>query len=213
MKIKENQKTQIILHIGLHKTGTTFLQQEIFPKLKGVNYKFYYDMQDYKIKDGYINLISCENLSGSLLSSIKFGAFERKALLYGMKALYPNARIIVGFRNKEKWLRSVYVQHIKQGRLYRSYNSFLETVPTEFVDFDSYECLIRELFDDVYVYHFEDLKKDVDSFVRGICDFIGAEVPIFINRKWSKHWNDRKLILGKIRSSLFKYSRKILDEL
>lgn len=211
--MNKEQNTQVILHIGLHKTGTTFLQQEIFPKLKGVNYKIYYEMQDYKIKDGAVNLISCENLSGSLLASIKFGAFERNALLYGMKALYPNARIIVGFRDKKAWLYSVYCQHIKQGRLYRSYNAFLRTIPAEYIDFNSYECLICELFDDVYVYYFEAIQKDVDGFVRDICDFIGVPVPIFVNKKFNKAWGSRKLLLGKIRSFVFIYSRKFLEKL
>ena len=54
----------IVIHLGLHKTGTTFLQQEIFPKLAGVNYKVYFDENKYEFNDE-INLISCESLSGS----------------------------------------------------------------------------------------------------------------------------------------------------
>jgi len=43
------KKYNIVFHLGLHKTGTTFLQQEIFPKLSGVNYKVYFDENKYEL--------------------------------------------------------------------------------------------------------------------------------------------------------------------
>ena len=40
-KNKGNHKSEnydIIIHVGLHKTGTTFLQKEIFSRMKNINY-------------------------------------------------------------------------------------------------------------------------------------------------------------------------------
>ena len=52
----------MIVHVGLHKTGTTFLQREIFPKIKNVNYnRDVFWVKNYKNK---INVISNEWLSG-----------------------------------------------------------------------------------------------------------------------------------------------------
>ena len=55
----------LFLHIGLHKTGTTFLQQAVFPKWQGINYipedklEFLVRMDE---KQDY--LLSREGLSG-----------------------------------------------------------------------------------------------------------------------------------------------------
>ena len=58
------------IHIGLGKTGTTFLQEEIFPKISNLNGLNYYNKV---ISENIINLdnyfLSNENLVGEFFSS------------------------------------------------------------------------------------------------------------------------------------------------
>ena len=109
---------EIIFHIGLHKTGTTFLQRYVFPKLKNVNL-FCTDGRPFNgiedLEKDKINLISIENLSGSPFSS---NEFTRYTIMEELAKLYPNAKIIVTFRNKNSWLKSLYSQYIKTGGTY-----------------------------------------------------------------------------------------------
>jgi len=57
---------KVVFHVGLHMTGTTFLQRKVFLNIKEIelfvegNKKWY---ADTKLSDGKINVISNENLS------------------------------------------------------------------------------------------------------------------------------------------------------
>ena len=53
--------SEIFIHIGMHKTGSSFLQNEIFPKLD-INY--FRPKDEYIIKPGK-NLISNESFMGN----------------------------------------------------------------------------------------------------------------------------------------------------
>lgn len=204
---------KIFIHIGLHKTGTSFLQKVIFPNLKGINYKIYYKPDIFELQENKINLISCESLSGNPLSSVRFGDLDRKLLIYGLKKMYPNAAIIVGFRHKENWLKSLYANRIKQGNYVRNFNDFYDRFNKEYLDFEGYEKLIKSLFSNVYVYQFEDLKNNPTEFVQNICKFIGVPFPEYKNKIVNKAWKGWKLQVGKLRSVAFIVSRKILERI
>jgi hypothetical protein len=197
----------VVIHVGLHRTATTFLQNEIFPKLQGVNYKVYHDQADYNIIKDKINLISCESLSGSPTTWIKYNFTIRDILAKGLKAEFPDAKIIVGFRDKEKWAKSIYSHAVKQGRVYSSYESWYKKFDKKHLDFKGYLQLLNSLFENVYVYHLEDLQKDPDSFVRNMCAFIGVDAPSFENKKSNRGWVGWKLYLGRLRAYLIRKVR------
>ena len=115
---------EIYVHVGLHKTATTFLQEEVFPKLQGIKY---YNLIKAKNRQALLLaaiesegkiLISDEDLSGSPLV---FGskADERKKMAYTLHKLIPDAKIIVGIRNERDWFKSV-KNHILRVNPYRS---------------------------------------------------------------------------------------------
>ena len=197
----------IVIHVGLHRTGTTFLQNEIFPKLQGVNYKVYHDQTEYILSKDKINLISCESLSGSPTTWIKYNFTIRDLLAKGLKAEFPNAKIIVGFRDKEKWAKSIYGQAVKQGRVYINYESWYKKFDKKHLDFEGYLHLLNSLFENVYVYYLEDLQKDPDSFVKNMCNFIGVNTPLFKNKKLNRSWVGWKLYLGRLRAFLIRKVR------
>ena len=69
---------KIILHIGLHKTGTTFLQNHIFPRLKNTNY-FNQKLNNKRIKIVRQKII--KDLNGEQIKVDFFKKFSNKPLL------------------------------------------------------------------------------------------------------------------------------------
>jgi len=176
---------KVVIHLGLHRTGTTFLQKEVFPKLKDVNFTRNYTIVT-KMERFKINLISNEDLSICPFDN-KFHKgltpTDRFVVIDRIKKIFPHASIILGLRDKEEWSRSLYSQYVKSG--YRlSYPEFMMRFNiTKFYDFESYVDYIRKNFDNVFVYYLEDLKKDNYKIVSDICSFIGVDVPKYKNKK------------------------------
>jgi hypothetical protein len=65
---------KIILHIGIHKTATTFLQEIVFPKIKSVHFeRSSIDIERLARKAKETLLISYESLSGRPWGSVNEG--------------------------------------------------------------------------------------------------------------------------------------------
>lgn len=190
----------VVLHVGLHKTGTTFLQQAIFPKLQNVNYihiggkpVLIEEFLSIEIQENMINLISGERLSGKPYI-IPNDHQDRYRIADRLKKLFPQAKIIVGVRNTEDWYRSLYKQYCKmRGTANRLY--FDEHFDDGYLDNKGYVAYLREIFPDVYVYHYEHLNENSQRFVEGICDFIGTETPAFENKIYNKSMTEGQLNL------------------
>lgn len=120
-------KQQFFLHIGLPKTGTTYLQNQIFK---------YYDIKYYQkesifgkiffnyLKTGnaeYLELIiralKQESLtlhSNETISDLLFRKeLEGSILFERLKALQIETMIIISKRNEESFLKSYYLEHVK----------------------------------------------------------------------------------------------------
>jgi hypothetical protein len=203
----------IIFHLGLHRTGTTFLQNEIFPKIEGLSYNVYRpDSPEYFLDKNKINLISREGLSGRPFASINLNALERDLFAYGISKKYPNSRIILGIRKKDDWLKSLYHYYVKGGG-YMSYESWFNNFDKSYLDFERYIDLLNDLFDEVYVYNFEELRNNKKKCIQDLCDFIGLDPPSFEDKAHNKSWNKGKLWLGKLRGYLIRNSKLLIDEI
>lgn len=144
---------KIYLHVGMPKTATTFLQVRCFPYLKGLRYqnKDIRDLVDRiiytnpifldrkKIKqelDGLLRsmgdenlLISQERLFGNMLRN-----YHDNVYLAGcLKAVFPNAKLIVVIRRQDELAESIYKQAL-QGYYYQTLNSFLNYKNGVFAD-------------------------------------------------------------------------------
>lgn len=162
---------EIIVHIGLHRTGTTFLQKDVFEKIKDINYIFDDALHRIHIEEG-INLISNEGLSLSMPHSFVY----RIQVLDFLKTLFPDAKIILGFRDTDKWLKSCYYRYVISGGQL-SFDWYLKHYKDNIIDFDKYEFEVKKRFKHVYIYTQEDLVKNREGVINGMCNFIGCEVP------------------------------------
>jgi len=186
----------IVIHLGLHKTGTTFFQEKIFNKIENVNLIRRYDLI-IKLNKDKVNIISNENLSitpfdnkfhKGLTSDYRFIVIDR------IKRLFPNAKIIIGLRkNRLEWTRSLYSEYIKSyGCL--SFDNFIQRFNIEsYYDFESYVDYIKKNFDNVFVYYLSDLRNNNKKIVNDVCSFIGVETPIYNNEIVNKRLNETLL--------------------
>ncbi len=87
---------KIFIHVGMTKTGTSFLQAQIFPKIENVNLHHTKEMT-IKILPDKLNIISHEHFSqGSYQKSIQFE--DRKIVAERLKKCFPDAEIIICIR-------------------------------------------------------------------------------------------------------------------
>lgn len=135
---------KVYFHIGLHKTGSTFLQKEVFPNIPQNNFKYiggivdrfkelvYQDPVFYnadhtriqleKLMDkDKINLISDENLSGDPQN----GGIYRSSIIAKIYQCFPNAKIILFIRRQDNWAISNYRGSIRRGSNLSLENFFL----------------------------------------------------------------------------------------
>lgn len=193
--------TKVFIHIGMHKTGTTFLQQEVFPKIPNINYQTKVDLTT-KVEERKINLFSDENLDGGSYRLFATGK-KRINILKNLHTLFPDAYIILCLRDKESWLKSAYKQYIVA---YQScpFEEYKKRLDPAFLDFETYIQKLKSLFTNVYVCHFEDLKNNPVKFVDGICNFIGVKNPLVGYKIVYKSITDSQVKFIRLFDTIFK---------
>ncbi len=139
LKKFRDEKLNIHIHVGLPKTGTTFMQTHVFPFMTNVHYlswnEYYFSNKFQKIKymnpmihteeiweahikycytfDEYNLLISDESLTNPWDCA--------KAVwpsAHALKRIFKNAKIILTLREQKSLFESLYCQSIKRGSWY-----------------------------------------------------------------------------------------------
>jgi len=195
-----NMKTEIVIHIGLHKTGTTFLQTEVFPKIPDINYQTKVDLTT-KVEEGKINLFSDENLDGGsyrLFNTVE----QRYTILENLHKLYPTAKIILCIRDKDRWLKSAYKQYIVAYKSC-SFEEYKRCLDVRFTHYKVYIEDIKKYFNNVYVCTFEELQMNPKKFVKSMCDFIGVQPPEFENKTVYKGITDNQVLFIRVFDTIF----------
>lgn len=169
--------SQVYLHIGLHKTGTTFLQLSVFPYIEGVtSFSHFNHITDLAKKNNHKLLISNEGFCGNPWKGNYYNEFEQQVI--NLKQLFPESAVIIGFREQLPIITSLYKQFIQRGGtrevdyLYNKENTgvlkhqdFLYVKKIEF---------LKQHFDQLFFYTQENLKKDPQTFIRQFCNFLGV---------------------------------------
>ena len=216
-------KMKLYIHIGMPRTGTTFLQQEIFPKIENVNFiNFYFhggilfkmatvekfidifaNMEDINsyIEEDKINLISDEDI----YSKIWVQEDRRLARIKRIKGFFPNAKIIFGVRDRDDLLKSLYKKYVMDGGIL-PFDVFKQNINLAKLDYEEYVDYLFGLFgkQNVYIYRYEEMKKDIDSFVDGICNFLGTNVPPFENVRKNIGYSPSQIKISLLLNRLFR---------
>jgi hypothetical protein len=177
----------VIFHLGMHKTGTTWLQHQLFPDLDGVEVKRTKSIDEIAglIKrsaasnDCSHTIILSEVLSGSTSPRREPGSSNAmlKQNLERIAALAPNKRIIIGFREHRSWLQSAF-SHQKAKK---SFDMSLPDYVNLYAGDDLLWCrkldLIEERFPSIFPFLFEELLQSPHVLLEDLCRFIGTPTP------------------------------------
>jgi len=193
---------EIYIHVGLHKTGTTFLQENVFP-FCDINFFKKPAIIKTELKEG-VNLISDEELS--IGPHRKNCIAERYVFIDNLKRLFPDAKIILCTREEQSWKESLYAQYIRYGG-FLSKEDFLASIDAEYFKVDKYREYIEERFDEVLVCSFEELCADNDAYVQKICQFMGIETPEYKKSRKNVSLADRQLTLLRFLDRFFSTDR------
>jgi hypothetical protein len=192
----------IFFHIGYHRTGTTFLQRDIFPQCRekiilALNnnqldclIKYFAYNEDRKITEMELYSELKKKIGDDIEIPI-VASSERYSGTYWedsfdiskkIKKSFDNANIIICIRKQQTVIPSLYSNYLKGGGT-ESYSTYVQKV-IENNKFD-YEKLIthyRDLFntESVLVLVYEDLKKNREHFIGQLLDFIGIRNSVEI---------------------------------
>ena len=113
---------KVIIHIGMHKTGTSFLQKEVFPKLENTFYahnnQFFVPWKEQLPINSDNMLLSYEGFSGFPWDNKQsrnnwLQSFDLN--IKQLKKFFPDAIIIIFFRKHGDLITSLYKQYLHEG--------------------------------------------------------------------------------------------------
>lgn len=170
--------SRVAFHIGLHKTGTTFLQRNVFPAMDGVHsYAYYNPLWELFNRNGDEHvIITCERLSGGPFNGE--WADQGKTYLRNIGQMFPDAACIVGFRRHDALVRSLYKQYLHEGwaaspdELFHPDES--GTIRLEDLHFRKRIEQREQHFAGVFVYTQEELRDNLNGFLKDLREFLGT---------------------------------------
>lgn len=209
------KEAEIIIHIGLHKTGTSFLQKQLYPLYNSIQtVKGTHQLRSFwdNNKNNKLLLISDEYISGRLFSGSYLDDFLNN--IETIKEIFGNAKIIVGFRKHSSFLVSVYKEFINEGGFY-DFNhlfNFNDTglIKSDELFFKQRLDILRNNFEQVFVYSQEDLRNRLDDFVNSFSKFIGTN-ELIDKEKLSALKNKNVGIIGSFQLETLRKINKIND--
>jgi len=171
----------IFFHVGLHKTGTTFLQKAVFPKWQGITYIPWPNLELFlRLDSAKTYLVSREGLSGKNWAHHA----ERDASLKRLSEMFPEAQILVSFRKHSGYITSSFRQYLQRGGPHE-FGQYLDIENdagvmkrNDFIYRWKLESLERHFGRRPFVFLHEELSKNLDQLLRDMEGFIGGQAPL-----------------------------------
>jgi hypothetical protein len=211
----DNTHKEIFFHVGLGKTGTTYLQYELFPKLKGIHYiqRTRYQHAPEIIARGEHNryLVSREFDQQLPVEVAKFSSH------------FPHAKVIIVLRRHDSWIASQYRRFAKNG-IHVPFDRFFDIDKDQGLwkhtdlNYMAKLKIIEEHFSEKPLVLFqEDLKTDPYGFFDQIAAYTGSHYDrdnISLSATHTSYSDKQLKAVRKLSRYLFppaeKYSRKSL---
>lgn len=184
---------EIYFHVGMGKVASTYLQYDVFPKFRGVQY-----IQRTKYKRAK-QIIARGKHQKYFLSREFDQQLENEVRDFA--SVYPNTRAIIIFRQHGSWIASQHRRFVKNGNPWTFPEFFdlkedkgrFKKRDLEF--FRNIEILEQYFTHKPLVLFYDDLRKDTIAFSRRIADYMGADFdPAAINlSKRHTSYNEKQL--------------------
>ena len=215
--INKGTAAKYIVHVGLPKTATKFLQRCFFPSLDNIYYcdprtthkkfaEYCHLAGDFIFDASYARDLFNANLK--LEGSNRTRVFSQEGL-YGdpwhggalikrncdrIAAIFENPHVVIVLRNQPDFLQSLYHHYIKSGGT-ETWKTFLCSqehpliISPDYFMYGSYIQYLINVFgkDRVTVLFYEDFKRDAVAYLNQWCDILGVK-----REWWDKSILDRR---------------------
>jgi hypothetical protein len=191
-----------LLHIGYHKTATTWMQRQLFMPVHGYRQLcghedvFRHIVQPHglrfdpapmqsliteanqKVEQGEVGVVSSEILSGHPF----LGGRESEVYAERLAKIFPKAKVLISIRNQMQILPSVYMQYVLRGgtmpvdRFFQGTNEIgYFGFSAENFEYDRLVSLYERLFgsSNVYILPQESLRRNMNDAMLGLARFSG----------------------------------------
>jgi len=175
------------LHIGLPKTGTSFLQNQIFPRWNDIHYIRYSNLESLVAAKGDENyLISKESLAGNILRARCLDGDlleEKHRSIKNLSSFFPDARVIIGFRRHNSFIISMYKQYLHGGGTLPLSDFFSIRENDGFLSKEDFLFrpivgFVSEYFQHApFIYTQEELRDDLPNFLSDLQGYMGGTPP------------------------------------
>ncbi len=195
---EENLQKSIYFHVGTGKTGTTYLQYRVFPKLKAI---YYIQRTRYKKSK---SILRHTNHKKYLLSREFDQQMEKEVKWFA--ADFPNTTAIIVFRRHADYIASQYRRFVKNGFM----GSFIDFFDLENdngyfkkkdLDYFSQIQLLEKSFTrKPIVLFYEDMREDPIMFIQNLVQRMEVSIDINalnLSRKHSSY--SEKQLKGMLR--------------
>ena len=174
--------SDFFVHIGLPKTGTTFLQKAVFPEVSNVTYIRRKDNLRTLVRSpprGKI-LISDEAFSGNPLNGCWTNEFAQNVQM--MQVVFNAPAVIIGFRRHGSLLISLYKQYLQEGgtgTINDLFDPFTNTgvIKTHELHFRRRLEYLDRHFTRIFVYTQEELYTNLGGFLSDLATFMDLSIP------------------------------------
>lgn len=189
------------IHIGFHRTGTSFLQTELFPLIPASALTQYIDEAERNGADRSLRLsiLTNEYLSSDL-------KHDKPEMAQELAARFPGARILIGIRSQYSMMRGVYHLYVKGGGT-DGYEDFVKVRCGRLFDYartvDAYQAAFGR--DNVMVLPLENLSRDLLGSLSALLRFVGADPHIAArvrNRRVKASAGDVTMMMLRARNRL-----------
>jgi hypothetical protein len=191
------EENQIYIHFGLHKTGTTFFQREVFPKYDNIVFTSSKLFNEILATNKTKFLVSHEGLFG--LPFTKNNTENPRYLENHLAAINKlsefsaKVRIILSLRNHQDIIISLYKQYLHEGGTKNLEGEFFDinnqgVLKIEDLYFWDRIELIEELYNfKPLVYLYEELQKDPEKLIIKISNYLKEDPPPMEIIQFKKH--------------------------
>lgn len=184
----------ITIHIGLHKTGTTFLQRNFFPFYKNVHYSNKgISFKKFPYNKCHNFLISNEALSGRPWNVDWLEGKENdfswfysfQVAIENLKVIFPEAHIVIVFRRHGDLVCSLYKQYIQEGGVlkFEEFYGPAGVIKESDLNFSRRLKFLQQKFSKVSVLSFEDFKEEGAEYFNSFFKAQGFDTSSSSNKK------------------------------
>ena len=171
------KQPEIYIHVGMGRVGSTFLQYQVFPKIRGLHY-----IQRTRFRQA--KKIIGKGKSDKYLVS---GELDNRYIEKYIKVFadpYNFARPILIIRRHDEWIASQYRRYLKNGNHWRFTDFFDLEDDKGYWKQESLNYYPNILLLEKYFQHkpmvllYDDLRKDSKAFIHQIVEYMDAEIQM-----------------------------------